>query len=83
MSYSKFGVSYAQSSLMREDSDASGLQPLIESSSEHVSNSMAVEIEQLLKKVRTRSLACLGIPGSPQVRAHTMLTRRSTIALRP
>lgn len=71
MSYSKFGVSYAQSSLMREDSDASGLQPLIESSSEHVSNSMAVEIEQLLKKVRTRSLACVGIPSiATSSRAH-------------
>lgn len=37
---------------MKEDPDSNGLQPLIESSSEHVSNSMAVEIEQLLKRVR-------------------------------
>ena len=59
VSYSKFGVSYAQSSLMREDADANGLQPLIESSSEHVSNSMAVEIEQLLKKVRCVHSPCV------------------------
>lgn len=59
---------------MREDSDASGLQPLIESSSEHVSNSMAVEIEQLLKKVRTRS----------SLRGHLIwIAESSRICLRP
>lgn len=65
MSYSKFGVSYAQSSLMREDADSNGLQPLIESSSEHVSNSMAVEIEQLLKRVLSHARMMLLAPLTP------------------
>ena len=60
VSYSKFGANLAHASFLREDergiSDSDGSSLL--SNSEHVSNSMAVEIEQLLFKVMLSYYFC-------------------------